>query len=252
MRDISNYEQQYIAHPFERIQEKYRRQLVKKTISGYAKAGNNILEIGCWLAPLFTDYHDEYKFTVVEAAAHCYENACALAKKYKNVSCYKGFFEDIAGQIEGEKFNIIICSSILHEVENPHLLLRDIGRLCSQDTVVHVNVPNAFSLHRLLAREMGMIGDVHQLSESNIVLQQSSVFDMKSLTELVISENYEVLDSGSFLLKPFTHKQMQDCIDSGVLNGDILDALDKICGSYMKEYGSEIYLNMRHLNKGNV
>lgn len=249
MRDISNYEQQYIAHPFERIQEKYRRRLVKKVISDYAQAGNSILEIGCWLEPLFTDYNDEYKFTVVEPAAHCYENACALAEKYKKVSCYKGFFEDVADSIRGGAYDIIICSSLLHEVEKPSLLLKEIARLCGHDTVVHVNVPNAFSLHRLLAREMGLIGDVHQMSESNMVLQQHSVFDMKSLTELVMSENYEVLDSGSFLLKPFTHKQMQECTDSGFLNDDILDALDKICGSYMKEYGSEIYLNMRHIDK---
>lgn len=248
MRDISNYEQQYMTHPFERNQEKYRRRLVKGVISKYAKPGDCILEIGCGLSPLFMDYHDEYKFVVVEPAAHCYENAHILAEKYKNVSCYHGFFEDAIPQIMERRFHIIICSSLLHEVENPRLLLQNIGCLCDQQTIVHINVPNAFSFHRLLAKEMGLITDVHQLSDSNITLQQHSVFDMESLKDLIISEGYSVLDSGSFLLKPFTHQQMQQCLDSNILNEDILNALDRMCASYMKEYGSEIYLNMRYVN----
>ncbi len=248
MRDILDYERQYTEHPFERSQEKYRRRLMKDVIAKYAKEGDCILEIGCGLDPLFVDYHDEYTFVVVEPAAHYYENACLLAEKYNNVLCYQGFFEDVMSRIMGRTYDIIICSSLLHEVENPRLLLQDIGCLCHRQTVVHVNVPNAFSLHRLLAKEMGLLEDVHQLSDSNLTLQQHNVYDMESLTKLVLSEGYCVVDSGSAFLKPFTHQQMQQCLDSNILNEDILNALDRMCASYMKEYGSEIYLNMRYVN----
>lgn len=125
------------------------------------------------------------------------------------------------------------------------MLLHDIGLLCHPETVVHVNVPNAMSLHRLLAKEMQVIQDVHQMSKSNIKLQQHNVFDMDSLKQLVECENYQIMDAGSYFLKPFTHHQMQQCMDLNILNDDILDALDSICGSYMKELGSEIYVNMR-------
>lgn len=251
MRDISDYEQQYTAHPFERTQEIYRRRLVKSAIAQYAGEGGAILEIGCGLNPLFTDYHDELSFVVVEPAAHCYENARALAEKYTNVSCCHGFFEDVVGQLEGKRFDLIICSSLLHEVEDPRLLLHNIGCLCGQETTVHINVPNAVSLHRLLAREMGLLEDVHQLSDSNMILQQHSVFDMGSLTELVTGEGFRVVDSGSFFLKPFTHRQMQQGLDAGILTEAVMDALDRICASEMKEYGSEIYLNMRHAGVNN-
>lgn len=252
MRDISDYEQQYTSHPFERIQEKYRRRLAKETITKYAKAEDCILEIGCGLDPLFVDYQDEYSFVVVEPAVHYYENACVQADKYKNVFCCQGFFEDVIDQIKEKKVDIVICSSLLHEVEAPRQLLRGIGRLCGNQTIVHVNVPNAFSFHRLLAKEMGLLMDVHQMSDSNVTLQQHNVFDMKSLTELVTSEGYTILDSGSAFLKPFTHQQMQQCLDSGILNEEILDALDYMCDSCMKEYGSEIYVNMRYTVRQNM
>ena len=82
MRNIADYEQQYMEHPFERTQEGYRRKQIKSMIDTYAKAGNAILEIGCGLSPLFADYQDEYLFTVVEPAKHCYQNACSLAESY--------------------------------------------------------------------------------------------------------------------------------------------------------------------------
>lgn len=245
MRNIADYEQQYMEHSFERYQEGYRKKLVEKVIADYAKEGASIAEIGCGPYPLFTDYKDEYSFTVVEPAKDWYENACDLAGKFRHVSCYRGLLEDFVRETKGNDFDIVICSSLLHEVENPQMLLRDIRRLCGQNTVVHINVPNAFSLHRLLAREMGLIEDVHQMSGYNVALQQHTVFDMDTLKALVDKENYQVIDSGSCFLKPFTHKQMQECMDAGILNEDILDALDGLCSLRLKEYGSEIYVNMR-------
>lgn len=249
MRNIADYEQQYMEHPFERTQEGYRRKQIKSMIDTYAKAGNAILEIGCGLSPLFADYQDEYLFTVVEPAKHCYQNACSLAESYQNVKCFQGFFEEVVYQLGEKPFDMIICSSLLHEVEQPQLLLRAIGCLCHSQTIVHINVPNAFSFHRLLAKEMGFIQDVHQLSDANKTLQQYHVFDMETLTQLAVSEGFAVVDAGTYFLKPFTHQQMQQCLDAGILNHDILNALDQMCTSYMKEYGSEIYLNMHKICK---
>ncbi|MCM1184228.1 MAG: class I SAM-dependent methyltransferase [Roseburia sp.] len=245
MRNITDYEQQYMEHSFERYQEGYRKRLTKSVIRKYAKEGSSVVEIGCGPYPLFTDYEGEYLFTVIEPAKTWYENACTLAKEYGNVSCYQGFLGDFVRNIRGETFDIVICSSLLHEVENPRQLLRDIRLLCNHGTIVHVNVPNAFSLHRLMAKEMGLIRDVHQMSGYNLELQQHTVFDMDMLKELVGQEGYRVIDSGSCFLKPFTHKQMQQCMDAQILNEDILEALDGLCVSHFKEYGSEIYVNLQ-------
>ncbi len=46
----------------------------------------------------------------------------------------------------------IICSGLLHEVEEPDKMIRDIFRLCGRETIVHINVPNANSIHRLVAK----------------------------------------------------------------------------------------------------
>ncbi len=249
MRDIENYEKQFADHPFERIMEKYRRKYVKETINKYYHGvWGGVLEIGCGLQPLFIDYDDSYKFTVVEPALSCYENAKARSLQFKNVSVIRGFFEDAVALLEGKEFDIVICACLLHEVENPHQLLQSIARVCRKnDTVVYLSVPNAFSLHRLLAKKMGIITDVHQLSDTNQKLQQHNVFDVDSLKNLVESEGFKVISSGSILLKPFTHSQMQKIIDARIIDAEVLDALDAICSSQLKEFGSEIYINMKLL-----
>lgn len=200
------------------------------------------------MKPLFIDYDDRYKFTVVEPSLHCYENAKTLSVQFKNVSVIRGFFEEVVDLLDSKEFDVIVCACLLHEVENPRLLLQSIARVCRKnDTVVHLSVPNAFSLHRLLAKEMGIIGDVHQLSDTNQKLQQHVVFDIDSLKNLVESEGFRVIDSGSIFLKPFAHSQMQKIIDVGIINSEVLDAFDAVCSSRLKEFGSEIYVNLKLL-----
>lgn len=245
MRDVEEYEQTFMKMDFERYQEKYRRRLVEKVIDTYAAEGCSILEIGCGLMPLFVDYQDEYFFTVVEPADHCYENAKALSENYNKVVCRQGFFEDAVERIKWSKFDIVICSGLLHEVENPGALLRAMKLVCDKNSIVHINVANALSFHRLLAKEMGLIESVYQLSDSNLALQQHNVFDLEQLKKLVSGEGYQIIDSGSYFLKPFTHRQMQQCMDARILNENILDGLDRLCEIYLKDFGSEIYLNAR-------
>lgn len=128
------------------------------------------------------------------------------------------------------------------------MLLQSIARVCRQKyTVVHLNVPNAFSLHRLLAKKMGLVSDVHQLSNTNQKFQQHTVFDIESLKNLVESEGFMIVDFGSILLKPFTHSQMQKIVDVGIIDSEVLDALDAVCSSQLQGFGSEIYINMKLL-----
>lgn len=245
VRNILDYEKQYLTSPFERYSEKYRREVVKNTIENHAKKGGVVVEIGCGVLPLFADYKDTYSFIVIEPGNYCFENAKKLAQGSKHVQCYQGFFEDVIDEIEEEKISLIVCSGLLHEIRNPSVLLQNIRRLCGQDTIVHINVPNALSFHRILAWKMELIEDVHQFSERNRDLQQHAVFDMKTLKQLVNEENFKIIEEGSYFLKPFTHKQMQQCIDLEIINDDILNGLNGLCESHFKEYGSEIYLNIQ-------
>ena len=108
---------------------------------------------------------------------------------------------------------------------------------------MHVNVPNAHSLHRLLAVEIGLIEDPFELSSTQKQMQQHSTFGLDSLAELLCQQGFEVQSSGGYFIN-FTHPQMQDLCDCGFLTGAHLEGLFRL-SRRMPEFGSEIYINAR-------
>ena len=138
--------------------------------------------------------------------------------------------------------DFILCAGLLHEVEHPEELLDDIRESMNSSTVVHIDVPNADSFHRVLAKEMGLIPDVHTFSDRNIQYQQHSVFDMEGLKSLVSDAGLKVIESGGYFLKPFTHAQMYQMIQDGIIDKKTLDGLYAMT-PLMEAYASEIYVN---------
>lgn len=240
MRDINDYSAKYSIPGFEDYQVKYRRKLVLEQIERYKP--KSILEIGCGYEPLFKYVHDT-RFTIVEPSEEFYENAKRLAQTAENISCMRGFFEEVVDELD-KQYDMVMCSGLLNEVEDPLRLLHSIVKVCTDRTVVHINVANANSMHRLLALESGMISNTHDMSERNKVFQQHNVYDMESLTKLVEKSGLSIIENGTYFIKPFTHAQMGKMLECGIINEVILDGLYNM-GKYMPELGSEMYVNCR-------
>lgn len=245
MRDIIDYTEKYRDLGFERYQIYYRRKMILEFIEKYSP--KRILEIGCGMDPLFQYIDSEYLlFTVVDPSIEFYQNAVNLSKHYNNVGVYNEEFSP-REEFISNGYDFIICSSLLHEVENPSKMLSEIADICARRTVVHINVPNAFSLHRLIAYGASMINDVHDFSRRNVSFQQNTVFDLNALMDLARSCGFNIIESGSYFLKPFTHNQMQQAVDNGILDDQVMDGLYET-GKILQGYGSEIYLNLRLKN----
>ena len=164
-----------------------------------------------------------------------------------NVEVIQGLFELSTEKMQNKHFSIIILSSLLHEVEKPQLFLQSIENIAAKDSIIHLNVPNGRSFHRLLALESGLIGDVAEFSNNNIVFQQHNVFTMDTLLEIIknsIQHEIEVLDFGSYFVKPFTHQQMTKMLNENIINENILDGFQKMI-KYMPEIGSEIFIDFK-------
>lgn len=248
MRDIKDYEDKYInEYPFEdKITEKRKKMLVEQCCK---YPHRTIVEIGCGMKPFFLDFKDYENMVIAEPGEMFSENAKKLAEKEnKNVHVVTGFFEEqnenIKNILGGVKPDIIILSGLLHEVDNPVAMLNAIGDLCGSDTVVHINVPNANSVHRLVALEAGMINDVHDKSDLAKQMQQRDTYDMDSLREEVEAAGFEVEDCGSYFIKPFTHFQMKRCMDEKIIDDRVLDGLAGLI-KYMPDLGAEIYVNVK-------
>ena len=242
MRDLKDYQTSYEQLPFENTQIKFRKRKILETLNHYQP--KSVLEIGCGLAPFFNDYLDYDVFTVVEPCEQFYEHAEAQAANKSNVKVVRGILEDNIENLQQQPYDVILLTSLLHELADPAALLASVAKLCSEKTIVHVNVPNAKSFHRLLALEMGLIDSIYEKSNTQKKMQQSHTFDLEQLTQLVTSVKFDVVEQGSFFVKPFTHSQMAQLQQIGVASDLLLDGLYKL-SHYFPEYGSEIFMNIQ-------
>ena len=241
MRDIEKYTTDYLVQGFEVYQVEYRRRMIAEQIEKYQP--QRILEIGCGKEPLF-QYIKNKEWVIVEPS----KVFCQIVENKKDncddVHILQGFFEEYVHHLEKENFDMILCSALLNEVEEPEGLLEDIFKICNERTIVHINVANAYSFHRILAKNMGIIADEHEKSERNKRFQQNMIFDMESLQEMVVKHKFEVMDKGSCFVKPFTHNQMQVFLEKKMIDKKVLDGLYNMVHD-LPLLGSEIYVNCR-------
>ena len=140
----------------------------------------------------------------------------------------------------GGAFDLIVCTGLLHEVEQPLAILNGIRELCNAETRVLLNVPNADSLHRLLGLRSGYIADTHAMTERNQELQQHQVFDRVSFQALLEQAGFAVDEMGSFFIKPFTHRQMEACLAHHIFDEKVLDGFYRLSED-LPDVGSELY-----------
>lgn len=239
-RDLESYSIQYKALPFEPIQIRYRREVVLRELR--KRNPSHFLEIGCGETPLFLDFPG-LASTVIEPTGVFAQNARDLTRQRKNVAVHQCYLEDYDSNLG--QFDMVIASCVLHEVPDAQRFLAAIRRLCQEDTLVHINVPNARSLHRLLAVAMGLISSPYEASATQMTMQQRPVpYDIDSLRQEVDDAGFMVESHGGIFVKPFTHAQMQSLVDSGFLSNEILEGLGVLGQSY-PELSSEVWINAR-------
>ena len=242
MRDIAQYEADYFQQPFVAQQVRFRKKRLLESLAEHEH--RFILEIGCGLDPLYRHPVDFERLMIVEPAEAFYLSAREGAGDRHDTECVQGFLEDVAPLIADSSFDFIILSSLLHEVESPDTFLGTVRSLCGPQTVVHIDVPNAHSFHRLLAVEMGLIGSVYEASGTQVQMQQHGLFDQQSLVALVTRVGFKVIRQGSFFLKPFTHRQMAALVESGFASEQMLLGLYRMV-PHMPGLGSEIFVDVR-------
>lgn len=243
--DIDEFTKNYLdehsrSFSFESILSNSRRKQALNSIWKYKH--KNILEIGCGLNPLYPYIADYEKYTIVEPGTKFLETI--MDDGFPNVIILNGFLEDIYQDLLGERFDFIVLSSVLHIAPQPSIILKAISQICTESTIVHISVPNAYSFHRLLALEMGYIDTIFEKSETNAKSQANWVFDRNSLQRIVQENGFEVLDFGTFFLKFFTNSQMEKVIDSGIVGEGILQGLENMV-KYLPDMGCEMFVDLR-------
>lgn len=125
---------------------------------------------------------------------------------YPNVRKYCSYFEEFE---TAEKYDTIIMSHVLEHIADPPIVLRKIYNWLHEDGVFLVSVPNAKSIHRIVAVEMGLLKSVSELNSRDHELGHYRVYDMDTLKSHIKEAGFNILETGGIFLKPVSNSQIE-------------------------------------------
>lgn len=240
---IDTYQELYDELQFEDTMAAIRKKTVLRFLNEIKP--NTLLEIGCGNDSIINHYTAFKKCVVIEPSIVFFKRLQqSETLKTKEVICVNNFFSAaVKSSVDFNDVDGVLVSGLLHELPEADVFLKDLFDVLPLNVVIHINVPNANSFHRLLALQSGLIKNVEERSDLQIKLQQPHTFTQSALNELVQNAGFKVIKHGSYFIKPFTHVQMQHIQDNELFHKNIIDGLEKMI-EFFPDNGAEIFVEV--------
>lgn len=194
---------------------------------GHKIVSNSIIENGI-LKKRIRNYY------VIDGAKKLLDEFKKMYQNIPNLHVLHAYFEDFHTDL---LFDRIEMGFVLEHVDDPLFIISKYKNYLSPNGKIHIAVPNAKSLHRLIGYYAGLLDDIYQLSEYDLMLGHKRYYDIDTIKHDILSSGLQINKIIGLMLKPITNEQMR------VLgfNDNIINALVKIGENY-PEIANCIYL----------
>lgn len=138
-----------------------------------------------------------------------------------------------------ERFSDIVMTDSLEHVDDPVTILKTVAQWLTEGGCLHIIVPNAKSVHRLMGVEMGMLASPYELNDNDLMSGHLRVYDMEGLERDIKAAGLdtEVLEGIQF--KPMTDSQLAE------FSNEFHRAMNAL-SAHFNEYCAEIYACCRN------
>jgi 2-polyprenyl-3-methyl-5-hydroxy-6-metoxy-1,4-benzoquinol methylase len=236
-RDLERYAQDYSALQYEEIQEDYRRAELAATIRGISTT--HLVEVGCGRRSVITEITNFESATIIEPIKDLLNRNLEMLEDNAKTEGFNGLLNEFVSQ-SNKTYDLCVLSSLLHEVNNQIEMLGNCWKLLDVKGVLIVNVPNAFSIHRILGVHMGKLDSVYSLTETQLRMQQvNDPFSKETLRNLLEDNGFEIEKMFTVIPKLLDHVSLSQIMSSGLIDREFLGNLNKLAGK-LDGFGSEI------------
>ncbi|QXC61704.1 methyltransferase domain-containing protein [Aquihabitans sp. G128] len=135
----------------------------------------------------------------------------------------------------GARFRHVVLANVAHEVADPAALFRTAAAHLVPGGLLHVTLQNPRSIHRLVGLELGVIGDLQELSDRGKDLDTVQLLDADRLAALGRAAGLRGVHRGGIMLKPLPNDLMA-ALPEAVLEGFVAAA------HHLPEHASMSYL----------
>lgn len=172
-------------------------------IERYSVERNSFLELGIGHSKTIELLSKKFRdVTVLDGEKELIEKYQEI---YQEINFIKTYFEDFETL---KKYNSIGMGFILEHVKCPKQILNKYSKFLDDDGRIFVSVPNANSLHRIIANKAGVLSDIKALSDTDIRYGHLRFMTYYEWIEIFNECNMVVEVSHGLFLKPFTTKQI--------------------------------------------
>jgi len=123
----------------------------------------------------------------------------------KNLTLHVAYFEDF---VPPRRYDAIFLIQVLEHLNDPVAVLRKYRDALAPGGRVFITVPNAQSLHRLAAVEMGLLATADTLNEIDLNAGHQRVYTPASLTSDIHRAGLRLLHRGGLFVKPLSNSQI--------------------------------------------
>lgn len=179
--------------------------------------GDCVLELGCGDGEMTQLLAKDFSnLTVVDGSSIMLKECRERLKNFEHIEFIEAYFEDYNTV---KKYDGIIMSHVLEHLDEPVKVLKHIKNFLNDKGVLIIAVPNADSLHRQAAVEMGLLASVHTLNEQDLLLGHRRVYNFEMLIKDCQTAGYNIISKGGVMLKPLSNRQIEQQWTMPMING---------------------------------
>lgn len=223
---LENYAANYITSD-DSSQQRLMRHLEMRVFKPYVNRGR-ALELGCeigYMSELIAPLVDQ--LDIVDASELFLDRT--RARNIPNARFFCSLFEEYVAE---QPYEAVFASHVLEHLLDVQQVLKQVKAQMSPTGYLLVAVPNARAMSRQLARHMGLINDLYELTPNDLRGGHRRVYDRVTLNRELETAGFDVVALGGIFFKPLADFQMDKMIDSGILGEPQLEGLYRMGNEY--------------------
>lgn len=190
----------------------------------FSKGATSLLELGLGHGITASVFEQHFKRHVVVDASPAVIHNFRQKFPYSKVEVAESYFETFDTL---ERFDVIVFGYILEHVDDPIYILKHFRNFLAPGGKMFVTVPNAEVLNRRLGHIAGLLPDMQQLSEHDLLLGHKRYYTVESLRKDILQAGYAIQRLEGIYLKPLTTSQMISLhLDYKIIQALCLVAID--------------------------
>lgn len=189
-----------------------------RRIRRWFRPGDRVLELGCATGAMTALLAErDVAIDAVERSAAYVERA--QARELPGVRVHHG---DVFDPTLADGYQHVVATNLLNELPDPSAFLAHCRAQLAPGGLLHLTANNPHSLHRLVAREMGLLDDVHAVSARGAQYVSGPLFDADAIEALARAAGLVCVHREGVVVKPLSNAQL------AALPDDVIDGLDAL------------------------